>query len=260
MSGLFRTGGRPRNGKPDNTPPTLPTPRADKDRDGPTYAELAVTTNFSFLRGASHPGDFVNRALEMGHTGIGIADRNSVAGVVRAHSAFEEAEEAFKDAYGPQARLPFQLVVGARLAFADETPDILAYPENREGWGRLCRLLTIGKRRAVKGECLLYEDDLFAHLHDLLFIIMPVQDGEKCAAEGLSPFLRRFGAQASGAVWLAGSMTYRGDDRRRLAALKTQADKAGVPLLAINDVLYHSPNSALCRMCSPASAKGLYAG
>ena len=235
MSGLFRSG------KPDNPPPTLPPGPVGRDRTEAGYAELAVTTNFSFLRGASHPGDVVHRALALGHTGIGIADRNSVAGVVRAHSAFEEAQEAYRDAYGPQARLPFQLVVGARLVFADETPDILAYPENRDGWGRLCRLLTIGKRRAAKGECLLYEDDLFAHPHDLLFIVMPAQDGQDGTPERLAPFLRRFGAHVPGAAWLAASMTYRGDDRRRRLALQEIAQAAGLPLIAVNDVLYHDP-------------------
>ncbi|MEM8876643.1 MAG: error-prone DNA polymerase [Pseudomonadota bacterium] len=212
-----------------------------RNRAEAAYAELAVTTNFSFLRGASHPGDFVHRALALGHSGIGIADRNSVAGVVRAHSAFEEAQEAYQEAYGPKAHLPFQLAVGARLVFADETPDILAYPENREGWGRLCRLLTIGKRRAAKGGCLLYEDDLFANLHDLLFIAMPSHDGQDDPSESLTPFLKRLGAQIPGAIWLAASMTYRGDDRRRIMALRETANAAGLPLIAVNDALYHDP-------------------
>src|SRR5580704_10928968 len=97
------------------------------------YAELAVTTNFSFLRGASHPEELVTHAKRLGLVGIGIADRNSVAGVVRAHMAAQTAG--------------LRLAVGARLAFADGTPDILAYPRDRTAWGRLTRLLSRGKRR-----------------------------------------------------------------------------------------------------------------
>jgi error-prone DNA polymerase len=92
------------------------------------YAELAVTTNFSFLRGASHAEELVDRARELGLAGLGIADRNSVAGVVRAHTKAKE--------------MGFPIVVGARLVFSDDTPDILAYPQDRAGWGRLTRLLT----------------------------------------------------------------------------------------------------------------------
>ena len=107
------------------------------------YVELATTTNFSFLRGASHPADYVAQAFALGHSGIGIADRNSVAGVVRAYSALktirEEAAENDPEGDLVNRAQAFQLVVGARLVFADGTPDIIAYPENKEGWGRLCR-------------------------------------------------------------------------------------------------------------------------
>ncbi|MCX7311428.1 MAG: PHP domain-containing protein [Alphaproteobacteria bacterium] len=105
------------------------------------YAELAVTTNFSFLRGASKAEELVLRAKELGLAGIGIADRNSVAGVVRAHAMAKV--------------IGFKIAVGARLVFSDGCPDILAYPEDRAAWGRLTRLLTVGKDRAEKGECIL---------------------------------------------------------------------------------------------------------
>ncbi|MFN5759282.1 MAG: PHP domain-containing protein, partial [Sphingomonadaceae bacterium] len=88
------------------------------------YAELAAATHFSFLRGASSPAAMVTRALELGLAGLGIADRNSVAGVVRAWRALRDLRE------GGETR-PFQLVVGARLVFADGTPALLAYPTNR---------------------------------------------------------------------------------------------------------------------------------
>ena len=123
------------------------------------YAEFAVTTNFSFLRGTSHPEELVDRAKTLGLAGIGIADRNSVAGVVRAHQAAKEAGLKFAP--------------GARLVFADGAPDILAYPQNRAAWGRLTRLLTLGKRRTEKGECLLYCDDLLAHVEGFNLIILP---------------------------------------------------------------------------------------
>src|SRR5689334_20341624 len=114
------------------------------------YAELDVTTNFSFLRGGSHPDELVFRAAVLGYRAIGIADRNSLAGVVRAHDAVRQVEE--------QGGVAPRLVIGARLVFADG-PDVLAFPVDRAGYGRLCRLLTLGKRRAEKGECLLYLED-----------------------------------------------------------------------------------------------------
>ena len=119
------------------------------------FAELAAATHFSFLRGASSPGDMVRKAVELGHHGIGIADRNTVAGVVQAHVALRELKAETPD-------LRFKLAVGARLVFADGTPDIIAYPATRRGWGRLTRLLTLGNRRAEKGDCTLGFDDLIA--------------------------------------------------------------------------------------------------
>ena len=110
------------------------------------YAELAVTTNFSFLRGASTAEELVLRAKELGLVGLGIADRNSVAGVVRAHHIAKV--------------IGYRIAVGARLVFSDGTPDILAYPEDRAAWGRLTRLLTVGKDRAEKGDCILGLPDL----------------------------------------------------------------------------------------------------
>ncbi len=195
-----------------------------------SYAELAVTSNFSFLRGASHPGDFVARAIALGYPGVGIADRNTVAGVARAHSALKEAAEAVREASGRD--LAFTLAIGARLVFMDETPEILAYPRNRAGWGRLCRLLTTGNRRAEKGECILWQDDLFAHAADLLLIAMP---GPATDAATLARL-----AEAA-PLWLAADRPHGRGDRRRLLALKETAARAGVPLLAVNDALYHDP-------------------
>ncbi len=132
--------------------------------------------------------------------------------------------------------LAFRLALGARLVFADGTPEIIAYPANREGWGRLTRLLTLGNRRAAKGECTLNLVDLLADAADLLLIAMPPP-----RPIPMAPLLARLNEAAPGAVWLAAAMHRRGDDRRRLARLQATADEARVPLLATNDVLYADP-------------------
>ncbi len=126
------------------------------------YAEIAVTTNYSFLRGASHPKELVQRATELGLAAIGIADRNSLAGVVRAYAAHQ-------DITGNKPKL----LVGTRLVFNDGTPDILAYPTDRAAYGNLCRLLSMGKLRAPKGECYLSLDDLQEWQEGLLLVVMP---------------------------------------------------------------------------------------
>ena len=146
-------------------------PRAEATRRRRAYAELAVTSNFSFLRGASHPEELVEGGQSLGLGGIGIADRNSVAGVVRAHvTAQEDDRMAISDT---EEMHRIQLAVGARLVFADGTPDILAYPRDRAAWGRLTRLLSLGKRRAEKGDCILGLPDLLEFIEGLNLIVMP---------------------------------------------------------------------------------------
>src|SRR5690606_28772955 len=199
------------------------------------FAEPVAATNFSFLRGASHPADMIERAAELGLAGIGIADRNTVAGVVR---AFVPVRDAARD-YAREndgATLPCKLMVGARVAFADGTHDVVVYPEDRTGWGRLCRLLTVGNRRTEKGDCLLYLGDLLADPRDLLLILMPERDVRTSKAA-----LARLAEAASGSLWLGAAMHRRGDDRRRLAALKDMAREHAVPLIATNDALYAMP-------------------
>jgi error-prone DNA polymerase len=228
------------------------------------YAEIAVTTNYSFLRGASHPQELVQRAQELGYAAIGISDRNSLAGVVRAYSALQDIKSE---------RLKF--LIGARLVFIDGTPDILAYPVDRKAYGRLCRLLSAGKLRAPKGECYLSLDDLLQWQDGLLMVLMPPHPGAERSSEAipqrywnkeraaqdesiltisieaktaqafttedLRSLLVRLAGIAPGRVWLGASMPYRGDDLRRLRMLRQLAHDAGVPLIATNDVLYHSP-------------------
>src|SRR5476651_2251233 len=112
------------------------------------YAELQVITNYSFLRGGSHPGELVEQAIELGHNAIGIADRNTLAGVVRAYAAIKEFYE--------ETAIPeedwIKLLVGARLETRDGY-SLLAYPMNIEGYKRLSRMLTEGNHEAAKGEC-----------------------------------------------------------------------------------------------------------
>lgn len=201
------------------------------------YAELAVTSNFSFLRGASQPEELVRQACALGLRGLGIADRNSVAGVVRVHVAARALKE------DPELRdelAGFDIAVGARLVFDDSaTPDILAYPKDRAGWGRLTRLLSLGKRRAEKGECLLGLPDLLEFIEGLNLIVM---SPAKVDADALLHVLERLKNAASHrSVWLAGSLLYHGDDARRLAKIADVAQRALVPLIAVNDVLYHTP-------------------
>ncbi len=196
------------------------------------YVEFATASNFSFLRGASHSEELIGAAVDLGLGGLGLADRNSVAGVVRAHSALTDLNRARSETGAPAAT--FRYHPGARLAFTDGTPDILAYPRHRAGWGRLCRMLTRGNRRAPKGECHLTFSDLVEHCDGLSLIVMP-GDGQPtddqrrdhrrdnwdhpgAAPHLLASRLEDLARANPGFVRLAARMTYTGLDRRRLAA------------------------------------------
>ncbi len=127
-----------------------------------SYAEIGIATNFSFLRGASHPQEYVRQAAELRLPAIGIADHNTLAGVVRAFSELSNDKITHKP----------RLLIGSRLVFADGSPDILIYPRDRDAYGRLCQLLTRGKRGADKGECRLTIDDLPEYSEGQLFVMM----------------------------------------------------------------------------------------
>src|SRR5579885_3513844 len=157
----------------------------------PAYAELQVTTNFSFLRGASHPAELVATAARLGHRAIAVTDRNSFAGIVRAHQAAKE--------------VGIRLVVGCRLDLADGA-SLLAFPQDRAAYGRLTRLLTLGKRRAVKGECDLSYGDLVAHGAGLVAVALSAD----------ADFVRRLAGDFAGRAYLAAHHLYRGDDAQRL--------------------------------------------
>jgi len=289
------------------------------------YVELACASHFSFLHGASNGVDLLGRAFELKHLGLGIADRNTVAGVVRVWLALKDARNGCHETLG----LPppdFKLVTGARLVFADGTPDIIAYPETRHGWGRLCRLLSTGNLRADKGDCVLRLGDLLTFHEDLLLIVLPAgtrredegrerkaekqtilpPDGKESvpsplfvipakagihsvagvglpldsrlqpktevyperlpcrqskggndegARDNVIPFptralagqdtlsrtLAALRSIAPGRVWLGAVMGRSGTDQRRTAKLARLAYTAQVPLIAINDALYATP-------------------
>jgi len=193
------------------------------------YAEIAVTSNFSFLRGASRPEELIAQACLFDYAAIGIADRNTLAGVVRAYAGFDHPQL-------PEKKPKF--LVGARLVFDDGTPDILAYPVDRNAYGNLCRLLTVGKLRVKKGECTLYQSDLLAWQEGLLLAVIPPA---RTAFTKVRATLQTLRDIAADRTWLAAAMPHHGDDRRRLKRLKTLAQETQVPLIAVNDVLYHEP-------------------
>ena len=293
------------------------------DSQSAAYAELQVTTNFSFLRGGSHPHELVIEAARKGLTAIGVADRNTLAGVVRAHLAAQE--------------LGLKVIIGARLDMQD-APSLLCFPKDREAYGRLSRLLSLGQGRAEKGQCILYLEDVLEHAEGQIFIVLPPEkwdwreiigsddiasvspEGRSITASSAQPtefksslghhdeenvvwlpsnlhqgagktekfsiasnvillqdsprdtkmkadnerspqLLRNscgsdqiasetsFGFElkrlksllGSVPLYLAASHCYQGDDQARIGALSMLAKQCGTPLVATNDVLYHTP-------------------
>ncbi len=187
------------------------------------YVELQVTSNFSFLRGASHADELVTTARALGHEAIAITDYNTLAGIVRGHVAARDAG--------------LQFIVGCRLDLQD-APGLLCYPTDRAAYARLCRLLTLGQRRAEKGRCILTLQDVAEEAEGQIFIIVP-----PASMPGVE-----FGAQVlqvrdglAALCYLAAQMLYQGGDQARLDALSRLAEQAGTPLIATNDVQYHAP-------------------
>ena len=186
----------------------------------PSYAELQVTSNFSFLRGASHPEELVTAAAKLGLTAIAITDRNTLAGVVRAHTAAKAAG--------------IKLVVGTRLDLED-CPSLLCFPSDRAAYGRLSRLLTVGRRRAPKGKCRLNLADVLAHDKGQIMVVIPPAEPDQAFAETLPTLKNNFNKN----LYLSVSAIYRGDDARRLAILADLAGAYAVPLVVTNDVHVH---------------------
>ncbi|WP_026869434.1 error-prone DNA polymerase [Inquilinus limosus] len=193
------------------------------------YAELQVTTNFSFLRGGSHPAELVETAILLGLSAIAVTDRNTLAGIVRGHVAANRDQNRQK-----ACRIPY--IVGCRLDFAD-APSLLCYPTDIDAYGRLCRLLTQGNLRAKKGECLLYHADLLPFSDGQILVALPPDRID----DGFVAHLDRLRSDMGRRVFLAASHRYRGDDARRLEALREVAFRTRAPMVATNDVLYHVP-------------------
>ncbi len=187
------------------------------------YAELQVTTNFSFLRGGSHPDELVLAAAALGLAAIAVTDRNTLAGVVRAHVAAKEAG--------------IRLVVGARLDFRDAHPSLLCLPTDRAAYGRLSRTLSQGMRRAPKGECWLDAADLPALGLGQILIMVPPEDGPDAA---FARALTELAAARPGDVFLAAHHHLTGDDEARIAELARLAEQTATPMVATNDVHCHS--------------------
>ena len=193
-----------------------------------SYTELQTTTNFSFLRGASHPEELVKQAGELGYKHLAITDRNTFAGIVRAHVAAKE--------HG------IRLIPGCRLDLLDG-PSLLAYPTGQDAWSRLSSLLTTGNLRAEKGQCHLYKADVYTHAKDINFIIVP--PSALNPAFELDPDFQTGAEEYREALGktchLAASRSYLGDDTKRLFRLSQLATRLDMPLVATNDVHYHLP-------------------
>ena len=193
------------------------------------YTELQVTTNFSFLRGASHPEELVEEAALLGCKEIAITDRNSFAGIVRAHVAAK--------ANG------IRIIPGCRLDLLDG-PSLLAYPTDKQAYSQLSTLLTTGNLRAEKGDCHLYKADVYQHARGIRFIVVPPADlnerfeFDPIFIDSLKEYYEAFGAQ----LYIAASRRYQGDDGKQLYRLAQFSKELGIPMVATNDVHYHESN------------------
>jgi len=195
------------------------------------YAEIQVTTNFTFLTGASHPEEFAAQAAELGYRGLAITDTNTLAGAVRMHVAAKEWN------------LP--LAIGCRLllqTIPEAAPlPVLVYPTHRAAYGGLCQLLTRGKLRSEKGKCHLTLHDLLDFHDGLLAVVIPPAPSDPIDEhfiEVLRGFMQAFTADRFS---LGASCAFGSNDRDHLARLADLSDHLGVPLAATNDVQYHAP-------------------
>ena len=192
------------------------------------YCELQVTSNFSFLRGASHPEEIVEQAAAFGYSKIAITDINTMAGIVRAHSAARKFE--------------ISIIPACRLDLLDG-PSLLAYPKNREAYGRLSALLSMGNFRAEKGKCFLYVKDVAEYKKDIIFIAIAPDalssgfDFEASFPIQLQKYKEIFGKN----LYLAANRSYQGQDQKRVFRLDQLSKRFGIPMVATNDAYYHHP-------------------
>ena len=187
---------------------------------GRSYAELHCKTNFSFLEGASHPDEFVVQAAKLGYVALAITDRHSLAGVVRAHTAAKDSD--------------FKLILGAEITPVDAPPVVLLATD-RAAYGKLCRLLTVGRCRAAKGECELTMDDVAHHSDGLLALMIPAFDKRQNSEAALHEYRNIF----TDRCYLLAELHYGVDDTRRLHDLIQLAQMVRAPLVASGDVHYH---------------------
>ncbi len=192
-----------------------------------SYTELQVTSNFSFLRGGSHPDELVEQAAIYGYSRIAITDRNTLAGVVRAHVAAK--------AKG------IKLIIGCRLDLLDGY-SLLAYPTNKDAYSNLSALLTLGNLRTEKGDCHLYKVDVYEHSEGIKFIIVPPDqlntlfDYEQEFKEAIKEYRTILGTH----LYLSATRSYKGDDHKKLYRLSELSKQLDIPLIATNDVHYHN--------------------
>ena len=184
------------------------------------YVELQVSSHFSFLRGASSCEELFVQAAALGIEALAVVDRNSLAGIVR---AFEAARTT-----------GVRLIVGCRLDLADGM-SILVYPTDRAAYGRLCRLLSLGKKRGGKAKCILEWDDVVAYSDGLIAVLVPDEADETCGLH-----LRRLRDAFGDRAYLSLSLHRRPNDQLRIHDLSTLAAQMRVPTVVTNDVLYHA--------------------
>jgi error-prone DNA polymerase len=191
-----------------------------------SYTELQITSNFSFLRGGSHPAELAEQAALLGYTEIAVTDRNTLAGIVRAHAAAK--------ANG------IRLIPACRLDLLDG-PSLLAYPTSRDAYGRLSGLLTEGNLRAEKGSCHLYKSDVYRYAKGINFIVVPPADLD--TSFDFPPEFQRNISQYKEALgsdlYLAACRSYRSHDTKKLYRIAQLAARYDTPMVVTNDVHYH---------------------
>jgi len=187
----------------------------------PRYVELQCTSHFSFLRGASSCDELFAQAALLGMEALAIVDRNSLAGIVRAHEAAKATG--------------LRLIVGCRLDLTDGA-SFLVYPTDRTAYANLCRLLSLGKRRGGKAQCRLDWSDLVAYAEGLIVILVPGEANEACTQR-----LRQLAQVFGDRCYMALTLRRRPNDALRLHHLSEMATRAGVATVVTNDALFHVP-------------------
>ena len=205
---------------------TLPSRhRVPMSRGRVPFAELCATSNFTFLHGASHPEEIVERAGALDYRAVAVADQNTLAGIVRGHVTAREQG--------------LQYVVGTRIELANPAlPAIYLYPTDRASYGRLCRLLTLGKRRTTKGACHLELHDLEHHTAGVLAVLEPPAVLDQTLLEVVGGLRAWFDDDR---LSLAVCPVHDGRGAERLAQLRDLSSWSMVPLMATNRPLYHVP-------------------